>query len=305
MSRFDARLASDLWFFVAAAEYRTLEQAASQLAVTQSAVTQRIRRLEERLNIPLFTREGRRLKLTMAGATLAAAASQGFAGMQEALMQVEGASWSPVVKLTCVPSLAAEWLTPALTDLYLAHPRISVAVFSEMEPPNRRRMKAQNTDIAICYGLKPPAELRVLHAVTEPVFPVAAPELALQIARNPGMGVTLLHDAQPWIEDASSTAEWDHWMARFGALVPPANRHDQFFNTAHLACGAASTGNGVALGRQLVVFRLLSEGRLVRVTDDPPLTDFSYFIVTARETLSAEVQIVADWLTDHMRAVPQ
>src|SRR5574341_358185 len=56
--------------------HRGFSRAARQLGVTQPAVTQQIRRLEQGLGVRLFHRDGRRLVLTESGQTLEAFASR-------------------------------------------------------------------------------------------------------------------------------------------------------------------------------------------------------------------------------------
>jgi DNA-binding transcriptional LysR family regulator len=58
------------------AVHRSLSETARQLGVTQPAVTQQIRRLEQGLGVRLFLRDGRRLVLTESGQTLEAFASR-------------------------------------------------------------------------------------------------------------------------------------------------------------------------------------------------------------------------------------
>ena len=67
MRRLDAALVADLWFFVHAARLCSFSGAAKLLNVTQGAVSQRMHRLELRLEAPLFVRHGARLSLTAAG----------------------------------------------------------------------------------------------------------------------------------------------------------------------------------------------------------------------------------------------
>ena len=68
--RLDGQLLSDLWVFRAAARLGSVTEAAQRLNVTQGAVSQRVQRLEARLEVPLFVRHKGRLSLTDAGSTL-------------------------------------------------------------------------------------------------------------------------------------------------------------------------------------------------------------------------------------------
>ncbi|ARP82887.1 hypothetical protein CAL12_20100 [Bordetella genomosp. 8] len=60
----------NLQIFVAAAEERNMSNAARRLGITQSAVSQSIRQLEEQFGVVLFNRERRPLSLTAAGLAL-------------------------------------------------------------------------------------------------------------------------------------------------------------------------------------------------------------------------------------------
>src|SRR3954452_18034348 len=59
-----------LRYFLAVAETAHFTRAAAKLHVTQPTLSHQIRRLEEQMNLRLFDRLGRRVKLTAAGETL-------------------------------------------------------------------------------------------------------------------------------------------------------------------------------------------------------------------------------------------
>ena len=52
-------------YFLAVAEHGSFTRAASALHVSQPALSQQIRQLEESLGVPLFDRSGRTIRLTM------------------------------------------------------------------------------------------------------------------------------------------------------------------------------------------------------------------------------------------------
>ena len=58
---------NQLKYFVAAAESRSFTKAAEQFYISQTAITQQIRLLEEALGCPLFDRSTRPVSLTPAG----------------------------------------------------------------------------------------------------------------------------------------------------------------------------------------------------------------------------------------------
>ena len=84
----DASLIGDLWFFEAAARLQGFSSAARELHVTQGAVSQRIRHLEERLGIKLFERFGRNISLTLEGESLFSILSQSFKTIEAATTEL-------------------------------------------------------------------------------------------------------------------------------------------------------------------------------------------------------------------------
>ncbi len=63
-------LNENLEVFLAASEGKSLSETAKQLSMTQSAVTKKIRKLEDSLNVELFDRSKRPIKLTREGEIL-------------------------------------------------------------------------------------------------------------------------------------------------------------------------------------------------------------------------------------------
>ncbi len=78
--------------FHLAAMHQSFNRAARHLGVTQPAVTQQIRRLEQAVGLRLFHREGRRLALTDAGHTLRTFTGRIFHLVEAAREALEGAS---------------------------------------------------------------------------------------------------------------------------------------------------------------------------------------------------------------------
>ena len=120
----------------AIAEAGTFTAAAHSLGYTQPAVSQMVRRLEERTGTVLVERAGRAVRLTEAGELLARHAT----GILEALEQAESdlsaiaGLQSGRVRLMAFPSSSATLVPRALAALRRDHPHLTVQ-FTEAEPP--------------------------------------------------------------------------------------------------------------------------------------------------------------------------
>jgi LysR family glycine cleavage system transcriptional activator len=280
--RLDAQLLSDLWIFRAAARLGSITAAAQRLGVTQGAVSQRVLRLEARLGAPLFVRHKGRITLTEAGGALLEAMTQVAAVLNDSLSRISQSRRTAIV-VSCVPSLATEWLVPHLEDFYRLNPGIEVFVRSEMAPTSAERMDDEGIDLLIDYEPLAAAGLHELAAVPELVFPVCSRRYREMLDGPDGEAapIVLLHDDAPWM-GAPSNYEWGSWRDAAGSPWPDRPTGARHFNLAHLAYHAAMCDQGVAVGRSVTVNRLLSKGELVAAVDTPPVRGATYRVFTNR-----------------------
>ncbi|EHJ06401.1 LysR family transcriptional regulator [Marinobacter manganoxydans MnI7-9] len=112
--------------FESAARRGSFKLAAEELSLTPTAISHHIGNLENRLNVSLFHRQGRRISLTGTGIRLAKATSEGFRKIDSALEEVVKAG--NTVRVTTTSSLAAMVLIPSQHDFEQANPEISVEI---------------------------------------------------------------------------------------------------------------------------------------------------------------------------------
>ncbi|CAG9272514.1 LysR family transcriptional regulator [Paraburkholderia unamae] len=119
----------DLTYFAAVARTGSITKAALFLDTVQSNVTQRIRRLEEELGVPLFHRHGRGVSLTPAGSQLLPYASQIDHMMVEARRAIVSESTpGGILRIGSMESTAAARLPDALVDYALEYPRVDISL---------------------------------------------------------------------------------------------------------------------------------------------------------------------------------
>lgn len=108
--------------FVAIVDAGSMLNAAEQVFVTQSALSLQIKRLEEMLQQPLFTREGRRLALTPAGQVLLDYARRALNLNDEAVSAVSLGQFSGPVRIGMVQDFAETLLSGMLARFSELHP---------------------------------------------------------------------------------------------------------------------------------------------------------------------------------------
>ena len=112
--------------FAAAGRHLTFRAAADELGVTQGAVAQQVRGLEDHLNLRLFLREPRGLAFTEEGRTYHIAISRAFDQMADATDALRTAPSHVTISVT--PTFASKWLIPRLSDFTEAHPGIDLRI---------------------------------------------------------------------------------------------------------------------------------------------------------------------------------
>lgn len=137
----------------AIADAGSISAAAEQLGTSQPAVSQHVRRLEERIGTSVIVRTGRGVRLTEVGAVLArhgAAVAAAVTAAQDELTALAGLAQGSV-RLTSFPSMASTVIPPALALLKREHPGLTIN-FAEAEPSDSvDLLAAGQTDVILSF----------------------------------------------------------------------------------------------------------------------------------------------------------
>lgn len=128
-------------------------RAAEQVGRSQSAVSQQIHKLEERMGQPLFKKHGRSLELTEAGETVLAYARRILELNDEAVTAVRGASLTGAVRFGLPGDFSETWLPLALGRFKRAHPGVRVEAVVERNALLMERLDKGQLDLAVALGL--------------------------------------------------------------------------------------------------------------------------------------------------------
>jgi LysR family glycine cleavage system transcriptional activator/LysR family transcriptional regulator of beta-lactamase len=114
--------------FEAAARLGSFTAAATELHVTQAAVSQQVQVLEARLGFALFRRHANRLELTDQGRAFQPGLTEAFDAIAQLVAQVGATRAGSVLTVGIAPAFALHWLIPRLTRFNRSHPQIEVCV---------------------------------------------------------------------------------------------------------------------------------------------------------------------------------
>src|SRR5260370_40866364 len=247
--------------FSIAARHMSFTKAANELHLTQSAVSHRVRALEEELGMPLFNRLPRRLELTRAGQGLAQRAAKAAADIARTIADLDLGGHPQRLTVTLLPSVASRWLVPRLPHFHALHPDIELQLIAD---PRLLDLRAAGIDLAIRFGRGTYPGYAVTMLMPDRVFPVCSPRLIAQ--RGPVdtvealLDLPLLHDSAT--ERDGSGSDWRSWLNHVGLHDAPCDE-GQRFSDAGLLIDAAVLGLGVALARASLVFDHVANETLI------------------------------------------
>ncbi len=277
--------------FEAAARHLSFTRAATELNVTQTAISHQIRRLEEQLGMSLFERRTRELRLTREAASYLPAVQAAFDELRQATARLQRPNRDALLTVSTTASLAAKWLVTRVAAFQDANPGIEVRITTSAHLVDFRR---EEIDMAVRYGRGHWPGLRAHWLMAEDIFPVCSPALlhAPKPLRQPAdlAHHTLLHTT-------ASREDWQLWLTAAGLPTSIAARRGLSFDQGFMAVQAAVDGLGVALGRTRFVEADIAAGRLVVPFDLALPADAGFYIVAPEETADTpKIALFHDWL---------
>lgn len=244
--------------FEAAARHLSFTLAASELNVTQTAISHQIRRLEEELGIRLFIRQNRALALTPEARDYLPGVRAAFNDLRLATDRLLRKEDDKVLTVSTLASLAAKWLLPRLTDFQEQHPGIDVRITTSTSLVDFQR---DNVDAAIRYGRGQWPGVRADWLMADELFPVCSPSLLRgdKPLRRPEdlRNHPLLHTSN------ANSDDWRLWLTAAGLPADIARQPGITFDMIFMTIQAAIDGIGVAMGRTSYVQDDIAKGRLV------------------------------------------
>jgi DNA-binding transcriptional LysR family regulator len=239
--------------FEALARLRSVTQASEELCVTPSAVSHRVRQLEQIIGTKLFGRSD--FSLTSEGVTYLAHVRDGLAMLQK----FPGTASLPgkrKLRLAVTPTFARSILIPRLRQFTEAYPEIDLTLQISIPLMD---VVAEDADLVIRFGTGRYADMEHVCLLKDEVTPLASPAYV----REHGPFDT----AQDLEGEALLRSPLEPWRTWFAAqhLDWPEPMDGSQFNDVGLMCDGAAASMGIALIRLKLALPWLENGSLVRL----------------------------------------
>ncbi|MEJ6657074.1 MAG: LysR family transcriptional regulator [Pseudomonas sp.] len=275
--------------FESAARHESFTKAADELALTQSAVCRQIANLESFLDVQLFRRTRRGVRLTETGQTYSRRIAGRLDAVERDTLSVMGNQGTATLELALVPTFGTQWLLPRLSDYLVQHPHVTINMTNRTRP---FLFADTEFDAAIYFGDGDWSGTEVHFLMNESPVPVCSPGLLAGQAQLTAEQISQL----PLLQQSTRPYAWRQWFAATGMRV----EHDLNGTRLELfsmLAQAAMHGMGVALIPPFLIRSELESGKLVIAC--PQSFDSSnayYLVIPERKAESATLQAFRDWL---------
>ncbi|HEY1998837.1 LysR substrate-binding domain-containing protein [Paraburkholderia sp.] len=272
--------------FEAVARLGGVTQAARELHVTHSAVSQQIRMLEEAMSVELFAREARNLRLTEAGRLYALEIRSALRDIVNATRVVQARPDDGELLIATLPSFALHWLVPRLHGFRAKHPHYRIRLQTSLELQDLRHGVA---DVGVRMGQGHWPGLVQKKLFKDELVVVAAPHLCggrLPRTAKEIVASTLIH---------GTDAPWSDWC--YAANVHEPATIEFSANDSNIILGCVLSGRGIALERRSLVADAIARGELVQLSEVCVPYPYPYWLVWPQRDVLSQQQIhFTEWI---------
>ena len=268
--------------------------AAEELFVTASAVSHRIKSLEDYLGCKLFERNKRTVELTPTGEKYLISIRQALNEIEVASQSITANPKADILTLSSPPNFLIRWLMPRLHRFQQLYPDVELQITSTTELLD---LTKSNIDMAIVFGHGDWHDIDVVFLKKVFLVPVCAPSLLS--AEHPLRGPQDLRNYS-LIHVSKRLYEWPEWLQLSGIDYSGFRRGMQL-SSSQLATVAAREGLGVALAENTLSAREIANGVLVKPFDTLLDTGRAYYLVHQKNHLmSYGMRVFKEWLMNEM-----
>lgn len=282
--------------FESAARLHSFKAAAAELAVTPTAVSHQVKRLEHQLGVALFRRVPRGVELTEQGERLFHSLHGALLDISHTIESLRPQPSPARLLLTTTQSFAALWLIPRLGRFHRAHPGLSLRLDTSPVPIDLQQ--DASVDVAIRYGLGDYPGLYCAGSLSETFGVYCAPQVVPAARRSPAAVIIVR-----WRNSMLYEESWQQWCEAAGVNWLHDGTPVQSYEEENYALQAAISGQGVTLASSVMASESVRNGLLVPYRQEVRVPGASYTALCrpGRER-HPPVRAFLDWLIEEFHA---
>lgn len=278
--------------FEAAARHGSFAIAAEELCITPSALSHRIRLLEEFVGERLFLRDGRSVSLSEFGRRYLDVVKAALRTLTDFPLPHRSTPTQPRIKVTVPPTFARCLLVPRLEEFTARHPDIVIELFLSVPLYD---LSLSESDVEVRFGAGKYPDIVTEKLFEEPTFAVASPQYLEKIG-----GLQTPADLKKAVLLRSALEPWQPWFEVAGLDWPEPSTGLRLDDLG-LLLEAVRHGHGVGLTRKHFAQDRIANGEIVHLFEDVHLKTppHAYYVVYEQQVRDRpEVGAFVDWLLD-------
>lgn len=284
--------------FVSAAKLGSFKLAANELHVSEAAVSQQIRNLENLIGVKLFSRGHQKVVLTNKGKQLLPFIQTGFSNLEEGLNLITKDPDPNQLTVSTVPSLAINWLVGRLGSFRQLHPEIAIRLDTSVETHN---FDKGGIDLAIRYGEGIYGDLKSELLLNDPSVLVCHPSLLNEkiITREDILRLPLIIGITEGVQRAMQE------FLDFYKISNEQQNKSLLLNDGSFGVEAVRSAQGISLQRLSLVADLIKSNELV-YAKEYSFKKFSFYAVAPEMNFTKpKVKKFFNWLKKEMEITKQ
>lgn len=286
--------------FEAASRLGSVSKAAEELCVSQGAVSQQLRNLEDYLERELFVRTPNSFALSDDGEAFANVVQKSLADIFLAAGDMKREKSLRTLTLSMPPTLADKWLMPKLGDFYKTDPDVAVIIDKSVDLVT---FKNDGIDAAIRYGDGQLAGLDSFLLIQMDFFAVASPAYIAKYGKLDSFSSPRNHrliDHHYALKNVRS--QHTHWQDLVEGNLDDHQVEHLKFPDGLQALNAAVQGQGIALAVNFMFEDEIRAGDIVLANPEPIRNaNHYYFVAPIDARPNDKLDALRDWLLDVSR----
>lgn len=285
--------------FEAAARHQSYGLAAQELCISQAAVSQQMRMLEQAIGITLFNRQNKNMVLTKHGKRFYTATFNALNTVQTALNTLRENDLFGSLTITSTVAFTNLWLMPRLSKFANLYPNIQINV---VPSPNFEDLANSDIDLAIRFGQTveqhTPKNYQCEQFGEDKVLPVCA--VSLQQQHRFSKASDLL---STWLVslDKPNPYDWASWFESHGNLDYQTHNKWTYVPSTDMAINAVLNGHGFTLAAEYLCKELIAQNKLcVPINIAHPNTVKRYFVYPTALKSNQRLAAFTAWLKSEM-----
>jgi len=287
--------------FEAVSRLGSVSKAAEELCVSQGAVSQQLRNLEDHLDRELFIRTPNSINHSEEGKTFASVVQRSLGEIALAAREVARSKTRSGLTISASPIFARNWLLPNLKEFYESFPDVPVVIDKDLAMAT---FKNDGIDAAIRFidgedGFDGLDSVLLFHVQ---VFAVASPAYIADHGKLESLaepGTHRLIDGTYNVKTGGVFTKWQDVVS--GNQIDSTVQHETFPDNDQIL-NAAVLGRGIALLPVQDVVEEIASGNLEYANPEPISSPMNcYFVSPADARPNGDLIAFRDWLVDSLK----